>query len=79
MNAVTVPSAPVKSKLDTSGERDLLLSGLRVAATRSRLQTNIFDVIGVALRQKQIDCAGAVSWLAEEGLLDQVPFGGGPA
>jgi hypothetical protein len=63
--------------VDTSGERDLVLSALRVAATRSRLQTNILDTIGVALRQKQIDCAGALAWLGEEGLLDHLPIGPG--
>lgn len=61
--------------MDTSGERDLVISALRVAATRSRLQTNILDTIGVALRQKQIDCAGAIAWLKEEGLLDHLPLG----
>ena len=75
MNSLPIPSAPVKSSPDTSGERDLLLSGLRVAATRSRLQTNLFDTIGIALRQKQIDCAGVLKWLSDERLLDHVPFG----
>jgi hypothetical protein len=60
---------------DSSGERDLILSSLRVAATRSRLITNLFDSVGVALRQKQIDCAGALAWLKDEGLLDHLPFG----
>jgi hypothetical protein len=60
---------------DTSGERDLILSSLRVAATRSRLITNLFDSVGVALRQKQVDCAGALAWLRDEGLLDHLPFG----
>jgi hypothetical protein len=60
---------------DTSGERDLVLSSLRVAATRSRLITNIFDSVGIALRQKQIDCAGALAWLKDEGLLEHLPFG----
>jgi hypothetical protein len=76
---VSTPSTAVKREVreDTSGERDLILSSLRVAATRSRLQTNIFDSIGVALRQKQIDCSGALAWLKDEGLLDYLPFGPG--
>ena len=76
---VSTPSTAVKRELreDTSGERDLILSSLRVAATRSRLQTNLFDLIGVALRQKQIDCSGALAWLRDEGLLDHLPFGPG--
>jgi hypothetical protein len=75
MNPVTQPSPQGKSHVDTSGERDLVLSALRVAATRSRLQTNLFDTIGVALRQKQIDCAGALAWLKDEGLLHHLPIG----
>jgi hypothetical protein len=75
MNAVPQPSPKGKSNVDTSGERDLVISALRVAATRSRLQTNILDTIGVALRQKQIGCAGAIAWLKEEGLLDHLPLG----
>ena len=79
MTSLTTPSPAVKRELreDTSGERDLILSSLRVAATRSRLTTNILDNVGVALRQKQIDCAGALAWLKDEGLLDHLPFGPG--
>jgi hypothetical protein len=76
MTNVAKPSPQGKSDhVDSSGERDLILSGLRVAATRSRLITNLFDSVGVALRQKQIDCAGALAWLKEEGLLHHLPFG----
>jgi hypothetical protein len=53
------------------------LSAIRVAATRSRLQTNILDSVGVALRHKSIDRAGALAWLRDEGLLDHLPFGPG--
>jgi hypothetical protein len=77
MNEVTRPSPQSKSSVDTSGERDLILSSLRVAATRARLITNTFDTVGIALRQKQIDCAGALAWLKEEGLLEHLPFGPG--
>jgi hypothetical protein len=62
---------------DTSGERELLLAAIRVATTRSRLMTNLFDSVGVALRQRQIDCAGALAWLNDEGLLHLLPFGKG--
>jgi hypothetical protein len=74
MNPLPKPSPAVKHE-DTSGERDLVLSALKVAATRSRLQTNLFDTIDVALRHKQIACAGALTWLRDEGLLDHLPFG----
>ena len=76
MQDVTQPSPQGKPlHEDTSGERDLILSSLRVAATRSRLMTNLFDSVGIALRQRQIDCAGALAWLKDEGLLHHLPFG----
>jgi hypothetical protein len=74
MTQLSTPTPAVKS-LDTPGERDLLLSSLRVAATRSRLITNILDNVGVALRQKQVTCAGAIAWLRDENLLGHLPFG----
>jgi hypothetical protein len=52
MNPVSKPSPAVNTHVDTPGERDLMLTALRVAATRTRLQTNVFDCVGVALRQK---------------------------
>jgi len=75
MNVVLRPSPQGKSHVDTSGERDLVLSALRVAVTRSRLITNSLEAVGIALRQKQIDCAGALAWLNDEGLIDLLPFG----
>jgi hypothetical protein len=63
------------STLDASSERELLLSALRVAALRSRVATNTFDTVGIALKGGAVDCAGALAWLKEEGLLDAVPFG----
>jgi hypothetical protein len=71
----SLPEPLPQVKEDTSGERDLVLSALRVAASRSRLETNLFDSIGTALRHKQIDCAGALAWLKDEGLLHHLPFG----
>jgi hypothetical protein len=76
MKHVAPPSPAHKPDMgDSPGARDLLLTSLRVAATRSRLETNIFDSVGVALRQKVIDCAGAMEWLRDEGLLELLPFG----
>jgi hypothetical protein len=78
MTSLPEPSPQGKSDMDSSGERDLVLSALRVAATRSRLERNLLDNIGVALRHKQVDCAGALAWLRDEGLLDRLPpFGPG--
>jgi hypothetical protein len=69
------PQVKPENRADTSGERELLLTSLRAAAARQRLITNLLDVVGVSLRQKQLDCAGAMAWLREEGLLDLLPFG----
>jgi hypothetical protein len=77
MNSLSKPLPAVNTHVDSSGERDLMLTALRVAATRTRLQTNVFDCVGIALRQKQVDCAGAMQWLRDEGLLDHLPFGAG--
>jgi len=75
MSLLSKPLPAVNTHVDTSGERDLVMSALRVAAARSRLETNLFDSIGTALRHKSIDCTGALTWLKEEGLLDRLPFG----
>ncbi len=78
MDSLQVPSAGVKSNPDTTAERDFMLSSLRAAATRSRLITNLLETIAVALRQKRIDCSGAVQWLRKEGLIDHIQLGGAP-
>jgi hypothetical protein len=75
MKSLPKPSPAVNTHVDTSGERDLMLTALRLAATRTRLQTNVLDSVGVALRQKQIDCAAALAWLKDEGLLDHIQRG----
>jgi hypothetical protein len=75
------PRRRIKRTSDLAAPRparaNLILSSLRVATTRSRLITNIFDTMGVALRQKQIDCAGALAWLKDEGILGHLPFAPG--
>jgi len=77
MTSLMTPASAVKREMrqGTPGERDMILSSLRVAATRSRLITNILDNLGVALREKQVDCAGALEWLKDKGLLNHLPFG----
>jgi hypothetical protein len=69
VNSITESSAASKRK-DAPGERDLLMNLLRTESARSRLITNTLDSIGVALRHRNIDCEGAMSWLKDEGLLD---------
>jgi hypothetical protein len=69
------PQVKPENRPDTSGERELALASIRAATARQRLITNLLDTIGVALREKRIDIAGAMEWLHEEGLLDLLPFG----
>jgi hypothetical protein len=67
--------APVKSQVDTSGERDLLLASLRAASARARLAVTELDSIGVSLRQKAVTCAQALEWAHDEGLLPWIRLG----
>jgi hypothetical protein len=75
MNSLAPPSSQGKSHVDTSGERDLLLSALRAAAARARLATNEFDTIGISLRQKAITCTQALEWARDEGLIGWIRLG----
>jgi len=75
MTDIAKALAPGKSNVDTSGERDLMLSALRAASARARLATNELDTIGVSLRQKAITCAQALEWARDEGLLDWIRLG----
>jgi hypothetical protein len=75
MTNLTSACAPVKPLGDTSGERDLLLSALRVASAEARLVANQIDTIGASLRQKLITCEGALQWADEKGLLHLIKFG----
>jgi hypothetical protein len=74
MTNIQAPS-PIGKSQDTPGERDLLLSALRVAAARAKLEVNLFESVGISLRQKAINCAGALQWLKDENVLDLVQFG----
>ena len=56
-------------------DRDLLLGSLREAATRSRLQTTIFENLGNQLRMGQIDRSGVIERLKQEDLLHLLPGG----
>ena len=76
MTNIQAPS-PIGKSQDTPGERDLLLSALRVAAARAKLEVNLFETIGISLRQKAINCAQALQWLKNENVLDLVQFGPG--
>jgi hypothetical protein len=75
MNCITSASTWVKPFGDSPGERDLVMSALRVASAEARLVANTLDTIGASLRQKSISCQDALIWVAEEDLLHLVKFG----
>jgi hypothetical protein len=75
MNYITSASTAVKPFGDSAGERDLVLSALRVASAEARLVANTLDTIGASLRQKAISCQDALIWAHEEGLLHLIKFG----
>jgi|GraSoiStandDraft_44_1057316.scaffolds.fasta_scaffold979206_1 hypothetical protein len=75
MTCVAKALAPGKSNVDSSGERDLLMSALRAATARVRLAANEFDTIGISLRQKLIACEQALQWARDEGLINWIRLG----
>lgn len=76
MTNIAQALAPGKSNhVDTSGERDLLLSAIRAATARARLAATEFDTIGISLRQKQITCEQALEWARDEGLIGWLRLG----
>ena len=75
MTNLTSACAPVKPLGDTSGERDLLLSALRVASAEARLVANQIDTIGASLRQKAITCKDALAWAQQEEIEGWIQFG----
>jgi hypothetical protein len=73
---VSTPSPAVKPVSgDTPGERDLMLSALRVASAQARLVANQIDTIGASLRQKAITCKDALEWAHQEGISHWIKFG----
>jgi len=75
MTNIAKPSPQGKSNMDSSGERDLMISALRAATARARLAANEFDTIGISLRQKLITCEQALEWARNEGLIGWVRLG----
>ena len=75
MNYITSASTVVKPFGDSAGERDLVMSALRVASAEARLVANTIDTIGASLRQKAITCQDALIWAHEEDLLHLIKFG----
>jgi hypothetical protein len=57
--------------VDTPAARELLLSDLRLAAARAKLETQLFESIAIGVRQRHT-CAAAREQLRKEGLLDRL-------
>jgi hypothetical protein len=53
-------------------ETELLLSALRSAVIRAKLDANQFETIGIALRNRFVSPEGALAWLEDAGLIGQV-------
>lgn len=68
-------AADNNTRADSQGERDLMLAALRAASARVRLIGNELDLIGSSLRQRAVDCKGALEWAAEVGLLEWIRLG----
>ncbi len=76
MNSLSNRSPADKPRADggPNGQRTFLITALRAASARARLATNVFDTIGVSLRERIISADDAVAWLRDEGLLEQVEW-----
>ena len=72
----SIPKDVVRGKpADTANERDFTLSVFRTAAARQRLAVNAIETIGTALRNKLVDCEGAMQWAHQEGVIDYLVLG----
>ena len=71
MTALAKGSAPVNA----AGERELLITSLRLATARARLVVTSLETIGVSLRHRAVSTDAAMEWLAEEGLLNWLELG----
>lgn len=61
-----------------SGEREMVLHGLRAAVLKARLIENELTAIGLSLKHGMINPEGVMQWLHEENLMFLMPemFGG---
>jgi hypothetical protein len=60
------------SQTEIQAISELLLSALRSAALRAKIDANAIETIGIALRNGMITPEYAVVWLHDIGLVDQV-------
>jgi hypothetical protein len=75
VNSIQQHDVRGKSAADTASERDFTLSVFRTAAARQRLAVNSLETIGTALRNRLVDCEGAMRWAHEEGVIDYLVLG----
>jgi hypothetical protein len=68
MTNIQTPSTAGKSHVDSPSEREIMLSKLRVAATRAKLHVTLLEDIQISLRQKVISVTGVQQRLHEEGI-----------
>lgn len=57
-----------KSTMDTPAERELMLSKLRLAATRAKFKATFLEDLQIGLRQKALTCADVHARLQQEGI-----------
>jgi hypothetical protein len=63
MSLISSPSAR-----DKPAQRELLLSDLRLAAARAKLEVQVLESLAISLRQKVISCAAVREQLSKQGL-----------
>jgi hypothetical protein len=70
MEAIATNDGERKAPPDDISE--MLLSALRCATLRAKLDANEFTTIGIALRSRAITPDDAIVWLTDAGLIGQV-------
>lgn len=68
MEAIATSAADCKPQ----DNPEMLLSAIRCAILRAKLDANEFTTIGIALRDGSITPDQAIEWLGESGLISQV-------
>jgi hypothetical protein len=63
-----------QSLVESSNQSEFLLAHLRTASLRAKLIATELDSVGVALRHNFVSHDGAVEWLHDLNLLDQMSF-----
>jgi hypothetical protein len=72
MKDIAAPSPMANSNMDNPSDREIMLSTLRVAAARAKYEANLFESVGILVRQKALTCAEAVERLKREGVARRI-------